>query len=311
MNNKVAPYIGRFAPSPTGPLHMGSLIAAVASYLDARANRGQWHLRIEDIDETRCKSEYAAIQIATLQAFGFRWDGEIWFQSQRKARYEDVLATLQRSGHVFACRCSRKEIGDSTLSTQRGLDGPIYSGTCRHAHLEFIGNACRILTDHAEISFDDRCQGQQSQVLARDIGDFIVKRRDGLFAYQLAVVVDDHDLGVTHIVRGADLLDSTPRQIFLQKKLGFTTPTYMHIPIATNALGQKLSKQTLAPALSTTEAANHLRFCLSFLGQSIDGYQTLTNPSQILEIAIQRWQPAAIPAKIAIKLDEIDISSPN
>jgi glutamyl-Q tRNA(Asp) synthetase len=311
MSNKVTPYIGRFAPSPTGPLHMGSLIAAVASYLDARANGGQWHLRVEDIDETRCKPEYAAIQIATLHAFGFRWDGEICFQSQRKARYETVLATLQQSGHVFACRCSRKEISDSVVSAQRGLDGPIYPGTCREAQLEFIGHACRLLTDHTEISVDDRCQGRQSQVLARDIGDFIVKRRDGLFAYQLAVVVDDHDLGVTHIVRGADLLDSTPRQIFLQQKLGFTTPSYLHIPIVTNALGQKLSKQTLAPSLSTNMAANHLRVCLGFLGQPVEGYQTLTNPSQMLEIAIQRWQPAAVPAKIALKLDELDMSSPN
>ena len=285
------PHIGRFAPSPTGPLHFGSLLAALASHLDARACGGAWHVRIDDIDETRCRPEYADDILQTLHAFGFRWDGEVVVQSRQKIQYAAALQQLVDGGHIYACMCSRREIADSAV---HGIDGAVYPGTCRHARHALPHNALRVVTDDRAITFVDRLQGTQTQHLATDVGDFVVKRRDGLFAYQLAAVVDDHALGVTDIVRGADLLDSTARQIHLQQLLGYTTPSYLHIPVATNRLGQKLSKQTLAPAITAADAISHLQAALDFLGQArpLDAPAT---PSLLLKHATRHWQPAAIP----------------
>lgn len=293
-----ARYIGRFAPSPTGPLHQGSLIAAVASYLDARANGGAWHLRIEDIDETRCKPQYAQEIVATLSAFGFQWDGEIVTQSLQKSRYAAALAALEQNHLTYACTCSRKEIADSGVI---GFEGVVYPGTCRNRAHSPSNNAIRLRTDNAPISFIDDVQGPQTQQLESMIGDFVLKRRDGLFAYQLAVVVDDAALGVTHVVRGADLLDSTPRQIYLQRCLGLPTPRYLHIPVLTNADGQKLSKQTLAPSLSAQDATSALRVALAFLGQpAIE--RTISAPRSILDRATSKWDQRAIPAVRALAL---------
>ncbi len=291
------PYIGRYAPSPTGPLHFGSLVAAVASYLDARANQGRWHLRIDDIDETRCKAEYADDIIRTLHLFGFRWDGEIVVQSRQKQQYQDALQQLIANGHVYACVCSRREIADSGIE---GIDGPVYPGTCRAAGHLIDGNALRILTHDRAITFTDRLQGRQTQYLAHDVGDFVVRRRDQLFAYQLAVVVDDHNLGVTDIVRGADLLDSTARQIHLQQLLGWPTPNYLHIPVATNRDGQKHSKQTLASAISPDHAVLLLQQCLVFLRQTLPSDAAMLSPIQLLERATGLWQPEALPPRRAI-----------
>ncbi len=290
-------YIGRYAPSPTGPLHFGSLLAAVASYLDARANQGRWHLRIDDIDETRCKPGFADDIIRTLHLFGFRWDGEIVVQSRQKQRYQDALQKLIGDKKVYACVCSRREIADSGIG---GIDGPVYPGTCRMAVYPFAEHALRVLTHDRAITFDDRLQGRQSQCLARDVGDFVVRRRDQLFAYQLAVVVDDHNLGVTDIVRGADLLDSTPRQIYLQQLLGYRTPDYLHIPAATNQDGLKLSKQTLAPAISANHAVLLLQQCLAFLRQTLPSDAAMLSPIQLLERASGLWQPEALPPCSAI-----------
>jgi glutamyl-Q tRNA(Asp) synthetase len=302
-----ADYIGRFAPSPTGPLHIGSLIAAVASYCDARANNGTWLLRIEDLDETRCKREYRDDIINTLHQFGFRWDGEITRQTQHKNRYEAALAILIDKQLVYACRCSRKEIADSTTAQSLGIDGVVYAGTCRQQNVDFQSNAIRLLTDSTVITFNDRCQGVQQQNIETEIGDFIVKRRDGLFAYQLAVVVDDAASDVTHVVRGADLLDSTPRQIYLQQQLGVATPIYLHVPVAVNADGQKLSKQTLAPAINTNDAVAALITSLRYLGQPLDWLQSSTSltPQDVLDMAVRQWQPESIVSTRVQRMDSV------
>ncbi len=285
-------YVGRFAPSPTGPLHFGSLVACVASYLDARAHQGRWLLRIEDVDTTRCKPLYADEIIATLAAFGFKWDGDIRVQSGQISRYEAALAPLDSRRLTFACACSRREVADSATA---GIDGPVYPGTCRTKGLAADGNAIRLRVPATRICFTDRTQGQLCQDLAQDIGDFVLRRRDGLIAYQLAVVVDDAEQNVTHVVRGADLLDSTARQIYLQQALGLPTPSYLHIPVVTNADGQKLSKQTLAPAITQTEAAKTLLQALTFLGQTTTSHQQNSSPAEILHTAVFQWQPEAIP----------------
>lgn len=249
-------YIGRFAPSPTGPLHAGSLVAAVASYLDARFHEGAWLVRIEDIDEGRSVTGAAEGIIALLGALGMHADGEIVWQSRRKHLYQ--AAAEQLAAATYPCGCNRREIADSRLGF--APDGAaIYPGTCRHGLAE--GRSMRSLRLRVPeaggdtISFTDRFAGTVTQYLARDSGDFVLKRADGFWAYQLAVVVDDAEQGVTDVVRGADLLDSTPRQIYLQRLLGVPTPRYLHVPVVRNASGEKLSKQTGALAVTAGDEA--------------------------------------------------------
>jgi len=243
-------YRGRFAPSPTGPLHFGSLIAALASYADARAHDGEWCLRIDDIDEPRARDDAENDILATLERYGFRWDGPAVRQSARIGRYDAALEALKRKHAVYECACTRRDLESAALGTSGER---VYPGTCRAGISveRTLRDACawRIKVDDAAIGFHDRLQGRQQQDLARDVGDFIVKRADGLYAYQLCVVVDDADRGITHVVRGADLLASTPRQIFLQRALGYAQPVYLHVPVALNAAGEKLSKQTRAKPL--------------------------------------------------------------
>ena len=245
-----ARYRGRFAPSPTGPLHFGSLVAALASYCDARAVGGQWLLRIEDVDAPRAREGAEAQILTALDRYGFAWDGVFARQSDRIAHYEEALARLRASGHAFACACTRHELEVAPL----GISGErVYPGTCRDGIPDSRAGrrqrAWRVRVDDAIVDCNDRLQAAQRQALARDVGDFVVKRADGLFAYQLAVVVDDAEQGITDVVRGADLLASTPRQVLLQKLLGLPTPSYLHVPVAINAAGEKLSKQTRAAAL--------------------------------------------------------------
>jgi len=258
-------YRGRFAPSPSGPLHFGSLVAAMASWSDARASEGDWLVRIEDVDETRSRPGASDAILATLEAYGFEWDGPVVRQSERVALYAAALDDLIRRRMAFTCACTRKEL---ELAAP-GRDGErIYPGTCRHgvpAGRE--GRAWRVAVTDETVRFDDRLQGAQEQQLARDVGDFVVKRADGLFAYQLAVVVDDGAHGVTHVVRGADLLSSTPRQIWLQRQLGLATPSYLHHPVALDARGKKLSKQAGAKALGPN-ALSQLCEAWTFLGQA-------------------------------------------
>jgi glutamyl-Q tRNA(Asp) synthetase len=274
----VGGYIGRFAPSPTGPLHFGSLVAAVASYLDARAHGGQWLVRIEDVDTPRCVPGVDADILRTLEAFGFEWNGSVLYQTARIQAYREALDRLRREGRAYPCSCSRKEIGN-----------PVYPGTCRSGPVD-LGKplAWRVRVDPAVVLFEDRALGIQQQNLAEEVGDFVALRSDGLFAYQLAVVVDDAAQGVTDVVRGADLLDSTPRQIWLQKLLGFPVPRYLHVPVATNAAGEKLSKQTLAPPLNVADAGTQLRAALRFLGQDVP-VEAGFNVREALAWASARW----------------------
>jgi glutamyl-Q tRNA(Asp) synthetase len=286
-------YRGRFAPSPTGPLHFGSLVAAVASWLDARAAGGEWLVRIEDVDTTRTVPGAADSILRTLQAMGLAWDGEISWQSRRTELYETALGRLRAAGIVYRCKCSRKEVADSGL---QGIEGAIYPGTCRgHAIDAQAPAAERIVMQTEVIAFEDRVQGRVSHDVRRAIGDFVLKRRDGLHAYQLAVVVDDAEQGITDVVRGADLLWSTPRQIALQRRLGLPTPRYLHFPVVTNARGEKLSKQTLAPAIEAGDAGA-LCAALEFLGQRAAYGPT---PAAILDHARAAWDPSRIPRAIS------------
>jgi glutamyl-Q tRNA(Asp) synthetase len=241
---------GRFAPSPTGPLHFGSLIAALASCCDARTQGGEWLLRIEDVDEPRSRRGAEDAILRTLSRYGFVWDGPVERQSTRTARYEAALGTLIRHGQAYPCVCTRRELEAAPLAAGGER---VYPGTCRSGVAQERAHraqrAWRVRVGDATIAYVDRLQGPQSQALGRDVGDFVVKRADGLFAYQLAVVVDDAEHAITDVVRGADLLSSTPRQIHLQQLLGARTPTYLHIPVAINGAGEKLSKQTRALAL--------------------------------------------------------------
>lgn len=289
-------YTGRFAPSPTGPLHFGSLVAAVASWCDARAAGGRWLVRIEDLDQAR-EVPGAAVAIRdALSAFGLEHDGEVLVQSRRIDAYRVALARL--AAHTYPCGCSRREIADSSL---QGSDGaPVYPGTCRDGLPPGrVARAVRLRVGDEVIEFDDAVQGRVCQQLARDVGDFVLVRADGVLSYQLAVVVDDADQGVTDVVRGADLLDSTPRQIFLQRLLGLPTPRYLHVPVVTTAAGEKLSKQTLAAPVAPSEPVPALRAALRFLGQPLpdDGGRDV-----LLRWSVAHWGRDAIPRRRAIAL---------
>ncbi len=283
-------YRGRFAPSPTGLLHFGSLVAAVGSYLDAKHHHGTWLVRMENLDIPRCVFGAADGILRTLDAFGLHSDEPAIYQSQRAAAYEEALRQLQASGAVYPCCCTRKEIADSAL---HGIEGFVYPGTCRSgmAH-QRATPAWRVRTDldPPPVEFDDGLQGRISQNLEKEIGDFVVKRADGLFAYQLAVVVDDAFQRITHIVRGADLLNSTPRQIHLQQLLGFPAPHYMHLPVAVNEAGEKLSKQTLAAPVDMSQPVAMLLRVLDFLRQEPPDELTKGDVQTVLDWAVQNWR---------------------
>ena len=283
-------YIGRFAPSPTGPLHMGSLVAAMASFLDAKAHQGQWLLRIEDTDFDRNVKGADIDIITTLQRCGMHWDGEVTWQSQRTDLYDRALEQL--APWVFACSCSRKEIADSRIM-QGQEDSLIYPGTCRYeSNQSKPARSFRVRVPdaaYAIIQFKDRLLGEQEQNIATEVGDFVLKRADGFWAYQLAVVVDDAAQGISHIVRGSDLLDSTARQIYLQGLLDLPTPIYMHIPVVNNDKGEKLSKQTGALGFDLGEtdllteallpAAQFLQLQLDRQAKSINDFWELATVS--------------------------------
>jgi glutamyl-Q tRNA(Asp) synthetase len=273
---RMTSYIGRFAPSPTGPLHVGSLVAAMASYLDARVHRGKWLVRIEDLDRDRNVAGADEHILASLQRCGMQWDGDVTWQTRREDLYEAALAQLARD--IYPCGCSRKEIADS--QTRLGLASHaslVYPGTCRAGLAP--GKAPRALRlrtplEHRLIGFDDRWHGHVTQDITAEVGDFVIRRADGFWAYQLAVVVDDGAQGITDIVRGADLLDSTPRQLYLQELLDLPQPRYLHVPVVVNADGEKLSKQTgAAPfdngAPAATLLASSLLPAARFLGLDV------------------------------------------
>ena len=285
-----SPHVGRFAPSPTGPLHAGSLVAAMASYLDARSHDGTWLVRIEDIDEARTMPGAAEGILHTLRSLGMQWDGEVAWQSRRTALYEAAFERLH--GHTYACGCTRREIADSRIGV--ASDGAaVYPGTCRHGlALGKQPRAFRLrVPDRADgadiVTFDDAWMGRVTQHLATEVGDFVLKRADGYWAYQLAVVVDDADQSVTHVVRGADLLDSTARQIYLQRLLGYPTPDYLHVPVVVNGAGEKLSKQTGARELDLGRPLASLLAAAAFLGLAIPACASL---EEFWRQAVDAWR---------------------
>lgn len=279
------PYIGRFAPSPTGPLHFGSLLTAVASYCDAKANHGKWLVRIEDTDIPRIYPNSEHHIRSCIDAFQFEPDAEIICQKDRLDIYVQVLEQLKHLDAIYACQCTRKMLGSNH----------IYVGTCRDLHLDFNNQAIRLKVADQLICFEDRLQGQQCSNLKHDLGDFVLKRRDGIMSYQLAVVVDDDLQGITHVVRGADLLDNTARQIWLGSLLNYPSLSYMHLPLAMNDQGQKLSKQNLAQALDISKASNLLQQAILALGQPL---VELDQPRIMLQQAVQQWDINLIPRGI-------------
>lgn len=292
------PYIGRFAPTPSGALHFGSLVAALASYLDARAHHGIWRVRMEDIDPPREQPGASADILKTLDAYGLHWDGPVLYQSQRQSAYLDALAQLRQRDLLYPCFCTRRQLA--------GLDG-VYPGYCRGPNLPARtgAHALRLKCSDRRILFQDRIQGAQSFQLA-DLGDFVLQRKDGLFAYQLAVCVDDHYQGITHIVRGYDLLDSTPRQYYLQTLLGYRHPYYAHIPVITQRLGgDKLSKQNHARPLEQDNPAPLLVSALRALGLQPDEALSASPVADILGWGVAHWRCDTVPPVAEIPLDTL------
>lgn len=293
------PYRGRFAPSPTGPLHFGSLVAAVGSWLDARAHGGTWLLRMEDLDTPRVVPGAADDILRTLEALALTWDGPVIHQSTRHDAYHAALHELKQKHRAYPCACSRKEIADSGIA---GIEGFVYPGTCRDGLP--AGRAARAwrLDTRASgtIGFDDAIQGRVEHDVEHAIGDFVLYRADGLYAYQLAVVVDDAEQGITHVVRGADLIESTPRQLWLQQALGMPAPQYAHLPVAVNAAGEKLSKQTLAPAIDVRAGSPALAAAFSFLGHEPPTALTAAAPAELLAWGTAHWRRERVPARRAL-----------
>ena len=294
MAASLTPYRGRFAPSPSGPLHLGSLIAAVASFLDARHQRGTWLLRMEDLDPPREQPGAADAILHSLQQHGLHWDDEVLWQAGRAGAYDQALTSLWQAGHLFYCDCTRQILGPE------GCCG----GRCRPRQAELKPPvATRVaVAGPATVDFNDLWQGRQHCELGLSVNDFTVLRKDGLYAYQLAVVVDDAAQGITHVIRGSDLLDSTARQIYLQQLLGFPTPVYGHFPVMLNEHGQKLSKQNKAPAIDDSQARDNLRQALRFLRQPAPPAD-LATAAEILAFATTHWSRQAIPAGMGLAAD--------
>jgi glutamyl-Q tRNA(Asp) synthetase len=292
-------YCGRFAPSPTGDLHLGSLLTAVASFLDARSRGGQWLVRMEDLDPPREVSGAADSILRTLERLGLHWDSAVLYQSRRLEAYRHTLEELRKLGLLYVCGCTRREIRDSA---REGPWGPVYAGTCR-AGLPAgrKPRSVRIRVEEASIRFNDRLQGASEECLSTEVGDFILQRADGLFAYQLAVVVDDALQGISDIVRGADLLSSTGRQIYLQQALGLPTPAYLHLPVVVNVRGEKLSKQTGAPAIDPRAPLPVLTAVLELLGQPIPAALGDATLEEFWHWAADAWEPGRIPRSRAIE----------
>ncbi|APJ05014.1 tRNA glutamyl-Q(34) synthetase GluQRS [Silvanigrella aquatica] len=301
---KYSDYIGRFAPSPTGDLHMGSLITALASYLRARSQNGKWLLRIEDVDTTRAQKNSIISILKTLESHGLYWDDEIIYQSQRNKIYSEYLQLLKEKKLLYKCICSRKKL--SQCEKNPVTYEAIYPGFCKYLSNEKMAQYSIRITIHDDnkISFTDLIQGKHEQDISKEVGDFILWRNENIATYQLAVVVDDELQGVTEVVRGSDLLWQTPRQIYLQKRLNFKTPQYLHIPIATNEKNQKLSKQTKAKQLKNEEAVENILQALIFLGFNNDIIQKAKDlnfsPFDLINYAIPLFGYLKIPKKMEI-----------
>ncbi|MGI9273110.1 MAG: tRNA glutamyl-Q(34) synthetase GluQRS [Woeseiaceae bacterium] len=299
----VRPYVGRFAPSPTGPLHFGSLIAAVASFLEARTRGGQWLLRVEDIDPPREQPGATRNILGALEAYGFEWDGPVSYQSASRDQHDDALRLLLESELAYHCGCSRRDLVDAPQSSL----GTIYPGTCRRG-TDADETAIRVLTNDTAVAFTDGLQGRQSQRLQTESGDFIILRKDGLIAYHLAVVVDDHLQGISDIVRGIDLMDSTPRQLWLQQLLGYDAPNYSHIPVATNKRGQKLSKSFGAGGVLLDQAPATLHAALDLLGQNPPAALAANSLADIWKWALEHWNIAVLAGKTELPVGNMELA---
>lgn len=278
-------YRGRFAPSPSGPLHLGSLLTALASFLEARSRGGEWLVRIDDIDSRRTRPGAVDSILHSLEALGLHWDSGVLRQQQRLDRYREALEGLKARGLVYACACSRRALAESQAHS-------VYPGTCRNQHYKAQPgrHALRVRTTATPIRFEDRVQGEIVQNLAGEVGDFVVYRRDGDYAYHLATVVDDADQGITEVLRGQDLLDSTPRQIYLQQQLDLPTPTYAHTPILIDMSGHKLSKRSLAPEAETRQPQRILAALLAWLRHPLPIALRGASVTDILNWAVADWR---------------------
>jgi glutamyl-Q tRNA(Asp) synthetase len=287
--------VGRFAPTPSGDLHLGSLYTAVASYLDARSQRGRWLLRIEDVDAAREVAGSAAGMLRTLEAFGFEWDGAVVRQRDRSEIYAGALQSLRERGMTFECSCSRLQLEDESRYPGTCRDGPSVSG---------VPTATRLCVKPGHIQICDRIQGTYRQDVAAAVGDVILKRRDAVFAYLLAVVVDDAAQGVTHVVRGADLLDNTPRQIFLQRALGLPQPTYAHVPVLTEADDTKLAKSRRSVRVDQGEVLPQLLVIFSMLGLRAPAALTAATIPDAWEWAIPQWHIEQVPKRLNVRISD-------
>ncbi|KLV06258.1 glutamyl-tRNA synthetase [Photobacterium aquae] len=287
-------YIGRFAPSPSGPLHFGSLVAALGSYLQARSQQGQWLVRMEDLDPPREMPGAADDILRTLEAYGLHWDGTVIYQSQRHPVYQGQIDTWLSQGQAYYCRCSRKQIKEA---------GGFYPGTCRDQQLPAADSAIRLRMTQPVTAFTDQLHGQIAIPRALAEEDFIIRRRDGLFAYNLAVVLDDIEQGVTEVVRGADLIEPTGRQISLYRQLGQQEVSYVHLPLAVTTNGNKLSKQNHAPAIDKQHPKPALLAAMRFLGMRPDDDLMASSLAEILRWGGENWQLEKLPKTTAITLE--------
>lgn len=296
-----SPYRGRFAPTPSGPLHLGSLLTALASWLQARAASGQWLLRIDDLDRERCVPEMDATILHQLEAHALHWDEAPRYQSRHVGDYDAALNRLRAGDRTYACRCTRARLA---ADSRAGPDGPVYSGACRSLRLDVAGNALRLSAGQGRIGFHDAWQGEQSRDLASEVGDFVLQRRDGVAGYQLACAVDEHMQGISEVVRGADLLGSTFRQIHVMDLLGYPRPAYRHLPVLIGADGRKLSKQNHAAPLSPAAAGNNLWLCLCWLAQDPPSALRAAPPGELLEWGLAHWNPDRITPGPCIKVEQ-------
>ncbi len=296
-------YRGRFAPTPSGPLHFGSLVAAAGSYLEAKQRAGEWWLRIDDLDPPRVQPGATDSILRCLESYGFQWDGPVIYQSKRRPSYHAALHRLWQRGVIYPCACSRTQISQRAAP---GTDGPVYPGTCRQGmRAGEKARALRVAACQAPIELDDEVQGLQRRALALDLGDYVLYRNDGVFSYHLACVVDDAAYGMTHIVRGADLLESSIRQIYLQQLLGLPTPRYVHLPVALSATGEKLSKQTRAAELPHAHPQAMVVQALRFLGQAPPPELRAARIEEVWRWAISHWNLSAVPRIPQRSVEEI------
>ncbi|MCK5813746.1 MAG: tRNA glutamyl-Q(34) synthetase GluQRS [Cocleimonas sp.] len=290
-------YIGRFAPSPSGPLHFGSLIAATASYLCAKSVQGQWLLRIEDVDKFRIKKNSIKRILQTLESYGYQWNGDILYQSQRTEAYQQALDSLAEL--AYPCTCTRKFL---QRQVSIGAYGYIYPGFCREqiSNIDSPQFAMRLRTNNKPLCFEDSLQESLCQDIETEVGDFIIKRSDAMFSYQLAVVVDDAYQQISDVVRGSDLLDNTPRQLYLQQCLGYQQPTYLHFPTAITEDGKKLSKQNHSPEVDDAQKRQTILRTLNFLGQQAPAIDHFSSLEDVWDWAIKNWNRDKIPAQMTL-----------